>query len=167
MFLTSGAVCSRLAKTRPVSLCARPRERPISRAGGHRFVAYPVTNNVYYIEITAVGDSSVGKQVLGGRAYGSPDQPCILMRANLGIPFDLAEIASLNPASRIDRFRTAFGVSESGTERPCHADFWVLGTKLSFFTGNPDATLAQAWLFAWKAGTCIFVPEIARKYARL
>ena len=48
------------------------------------------------------------------------------MHANLGITFDLAEIASLNAGLRIERFRSAYGVSESGTDRPCNADFWVL-----------------------------------------
>ncbi len=101
-------------------------EPQIVSSAGHRFEECPVTNNIYYTDITNVGDSSIGTQVLSGRAYGSPDQPCILMHANLGVTFDLAEIASLNAASRIDRFRAGFGVSESGTERPCNADFWVL-----------------------------------------
>lgn len=128
-------------------------EPQIVSSAGHRFAACPVTNNVYYLEITNVGDSSIGKQVLDGRDYGSPDQPCILMHANLGITFDLAEIASLNAASRIDRFRTAFGVSESGTERPCRADFWVLvdgqvrfsrtGVTTKGIAGEVDVELAD------------------------
>ena len=29
-------------------------------------------------------------------------------------------------AMKITRFRSGIGVSESGAQRPCHADFWVL-----------------------------------------
>jgi NPCBM/NEW2 domain len=46
--------------------------------------------------------------------------------ANLGITFDLAEIASANPGLRLARFEAGFGVSENATNRPCNADFWVL-----------------------------------------
>jgi len=93
---------------------------------GHVFAECPATNNVYNMEITNVGDANCGRQVLDGLAYGSEGRPCILMHANLGITFDLAEIASANPGSRLARFEAGFGVSESATTRPCNADFWVL-----------------------------------------
>ncbi len=128
-------------------------EPQIVSSAGHRFDECPATNNIYYMDVTNVGDSNIGKQVLGGRTYGSPDQPCILMHANLGITFDLAAIASLNAASRIDRFRAVFGVSESGTERPCNADFWVLvdgqvrlsrtGVRTKGIAGEVDVELAE------------------------
>lgn len=129
-------------------------EPQIVSSAGHRFHECPVTNNIYYTDVTNVGDSSIGKQVLNGRAYGSPDQPCILMHANLGITFDLAAIASLNAASGIDRFRAVFGVSESGTERPCNADFWVLvdgqvrfsrtGVRTKGIAGEVDVELTES-----------------------
>ncbi len=101
-------------------------EPQVVSSANHVFGDCPHTNNIYYLDITNVGDSGIGKQTLGGWVYGTPDRPCILMHANLGITFDLAEIASLNAGLRIERFRSAFGVSESGTDRPCNADFWVL-----------------------------------------
>lgn len=125
----------------------------IVSSAGHRFAECPVTNNIYYLEITNVGDAEVGRQVLSGHAYGSPDRPCILMHANLGITFDLAEIASLNAGLRIERFRSAYGVSESATDRPCNADFWVLvdgrvrfsrtGVKVKGIAGEIDVPLAD------------------------
>jgi len=93
---------------------------------GHVFAECPATNNIYNMEVTNVGKAGCGRQQLDGLAYGSQDQPCILMHANLGITFDLAAIASANPGSRLARFSSGFGVSENATNRPCHADFWVL-----------------------------------------
>ncbi|HPC97193.1 MAG TPA: FecR domain-containing protein [Sedimentisphaerales bacterium] len=120
---------------------------------GHTFADCPITNNIYYLDITNVGDAGVGRQMLSGQAYGSPDRPCILMHANLGITFDLAEIASLNPGLRIERFCSAYGVSESATNRPCNADFWVLvdgrvrfsrtGVKVKGIAGQIDVELAD------------------------
>lgn len=101
-------------------------EPQVISSANHLFADCPRTNNIYYIDVTNVGDADVGKQTLSGWTYGTPDRPCVLMHANLGITFDLAEIASLNAGLRIERFRAAFGVSESGTDRPCNADFWVL-----------------------------------------
>ncbi len=122
-------------------------------SAGHRFAECPITNNIYYLEVTNVGDAEVGRQVLSGHAYGSSDRPCILMHANLGITFDLAEIAVLNAGLRIERFRSAYGVAESGTDRPCNADFWVLvdgrvrfsrtGVKVKGIAGQIDVELAE------------------------
>lgn len=102
-----------------------PRSRTVS-SQGHAFAECPATNNIYNMEITKVGQAGCGFQWLDGRAYGSQGRPCILMHANLGITFDLAAIASSNPGSRLVRFSSGFGVSEKTTDRPCHADFWVL-----------------------------------------
>jgi hypothetical protein len=120
---------------------------------GHIFDACPGTNNIYNMEITNIGNASCGQQLLNGVAYGSQGRPCILMHANLGITFDLAEIASANPGSHIARFSAGFGVSESATKRPCNADFWVLvdgevrfrrsGVKRKGMAGQIDVTLAE------------------------
>ncbi len=95
-------------------------------SAGHVFAECPPTNNIYYMEITNVGQATCGRQLLSGCSYGTEVDPCILMHANLGITFDLARIALSNPGLHITRFRSGIGVSESGTERPCNADFWVL-----------------------------------------
>lgn len=128
-------------------------EPQIVSSAGHTFDECPVTNNIYYLEITNIGDADCGRQVLGGRVHGSPEQPCILMHANLGITFDLAEIASRNVGLRIERFRSAYGVSESATSRRCNADFWVLvdgrvrfaqtGVKVKGIAGQIDVPLAE------------------------
>jgi len=93
---------------------------------GHTFVECPPTNNVFYLEITNTEEAGVGLQILSGGAYGTRNRPCILMHANLGITFDLRAIRQAIPGARLARFCSGFGVSESGTSRPCHADFWVL-----------------------------------------
>ncbi|MBP7050052.1 MAG: hypothetical protein KBE65_03470 [Phycisphaerae bacterium] len=95
-------------------------------SAGHVFAECPVTNNIYYMEITNVGQARCGWQRLSGSLYGSENNPCLLMHANLGITFDLAKIASSNPGLRIARFRSGLGVSEQTTDHPCNADFWVL-----------------------------------------
>jgi ferric-dicitrate binding protein FerR (iron transport regulator) len=128
-------------------------EPQIVSSAGHTFDECPATNNIYYLEITNIGDAECGRQVLGGRVHGSPEQPCILMHANLGITFDLAEIASRNAGLRIERFRSAYGVSESATNRRCNADFWVLvdgrvrfaqtGVKVKGIAGQIDVPLAE------------------------
>ncbi|UCD51734.1 MAG: NPCBM/NEW2 domain-containing protein, partial [Phycisphaerales bacterium] len=120
---------------------------------GHIFDACPATNNIYNMEITNIGDASCGQQLLDGLAYGSAGWPCILMHANLGITFDLAEIALANPGSQVARFSAGFGVSESATDRPCNADFWVLvdgeirfnrpGVKRKGMAGQMDVALAE------------------------
>lgn len=93
---------------------------------GHVFAECPATNNIYYMGITNVGRASCDLQWLDGRSYGLEHRPCLLMHANVGITFDLAEMASANPGSRIARFTSGYGVSERATSRPCNADFWVL-----------------------------------------
>jgi len=93
---------------------------------GHRFAECPVTNNVCYLGVTNVVETQVGLQRLNGRDYGTRAQPCILMHANLGVTFDLQAIRQSAPGASVARFCSGFGVSESGTERPCNADFWVL-----------------------------------------
>jgi len=120
---------------------------------GHIFDACPATNNIYNMEITNIGNASCGQQLLDGLAYGSQGRPCILMHANLGITFDLARIASANPGSQVARFEAGFGVSESATRRPCHADFWVLvdgqvrfhrpGVNRKGMAGRIDVALAE------------------------
>jgi hypothetical protein len=120
---------------------------------GHVFGECPATNNIYNIEITNIGDASCGQQLLDGLAYGSQGRPCILMHANLGITFDLAQIASANPGSMPARFQAGFGVSESATNRPCNADFWVLvdgqlrfsrtGVRRKGMAGRIDVALAR------------------------
>lgn len=101
------------------------RARLVSSAG-HVFAECPPTNNLYNMAITNIGEADCGPQTLDGRLYGSSMRPGILMHANLGITFDLDEIASANPGSQITRFRAGIGVSDRATDRPCHADFWVL-----------------------------------------
>ncbi|MDI9433821.1 MAG: NPCBM/NEW2 domain-containing protein [Planctomycetota bacterium] len=128
-------------------------EPQIVSSAGHTFDECPATNGVYYLEITNIGDADCGRQVLGGQVHGSPEQPCILMHANLGITFDLAEIASRNAGLRIERFRSAYGVSESATSRRCNADFWVLvdgrvrfaqtGVKVKGIAGQIDVPLKE------------------------
>lgn len=128
-------------------------EPQIVSSAGHTFDECPATNGVYYLEITNIGDADCGRQVLGGQVHGSPEQPCILMHANLGITFDLAEIASRNAGLRIERFRSAYGVSESATNRRCNADFWVLvdgrvrfaqtGVKVKGIAGQIDVPLKE------------------------
>jgi len=93
---------------------------------GHRFAECPPTNNVFYLDITNTIGAGLDPQRLGDCDYGTRDRPCILMHANLGITFDLKAIRQSSPGARVARFRSGFGVSESGTDRPCNADFWVL-----------------------------------------
>jgi len=102
------------------------RMRQTVSSEGHSFVECPPTNNIFYLEITNTEEAGVGLQILSGGAYGTRNRPCILMHANLGVTFDLMAIRQAVPGARIDRFCSGFGVSESGTSRPCHADFWVL-----------------------------------------
>ena len=93
---------------------------------GHRFAECPTTNNIFYLDITNMIGTGLEPQRLDGCDYGTRDRPGILMHANLGITFDLRAIRQSSPGARVARFRSGFGVSESGTDRPCNADFWVL-----------------------------------------
>jgi hypothetical protein len=93
---------------------------------GHRFAECPATNNVFYLDVTNTTEAGLDLQRLGDLDYGTRVRPCILMHANLGITFDLKAIRQSAPSVRVVRFRSGFGVSQSGTERPCNADFWVL-----------------------------------------
>ncbi len=51
-----------------------------------------------------------------GQTYGIPGHPAISMHANAGITFDLDKIRSIHSSSRIVRFRSLCGVSETVAE---------------------------------------------------
>lgn len=93
---------------------------------GHQFAECPATNNVFYLDVTNTVGVGLAPQRLSGWEYGTRERPCILMHANLGITFDLKAIRHSTPGARVARFCSGFGVSESGTDRPSNADFWVL-----------------------------------------
>lgn len=93
---------------------------------GHHFAECPATNNIFYLDVTNATGADCGPQMLSGCDYGTRARPCILMHANLGITFDLQAIRQSVPGAGIARFGSGFGVSQSATNRPCNADFWVL-----------------------------------------
>lgn len=93
---------------------------------GHLFGECPITQGLYFTEIMNSPGPLDGRMMsLNNVLYGSGENPCIFMHANLGITFDLDAIRSQFPGKEIVRFQSFVGISETAW-RDCNADFWVL-----------------------------------------
>jgi len=104
---------------------------------GDVFEECPKTYGRYWVEITnkpIIGfpqdPDSMRLAQLNGVEYGSNTHPGIMMHANTGITFDLEAIRSIIPNSRIRRFTSFCGLSETLNGLPlmdyASADMWVL-----------------------------------------
>jgi hypothetical protein len=104
---------------------------------GDIFKECPQTDGRYWMEITNKpitgfeGDpKSVHPARLNGIEYGTASHPAIMMHANTGITFDLEAIRSMLPSTRILRFTSTCGLSETlystTLEKDASADLWVL-----------------------------------------
>jgi len=104
---------------------------------GDVFEECPKTDGRYWVEITnkpIIGfpqdPDSMRLAQLNGVEYGSNTHPGIMMHANTGITFDLEAIRSIIPNSRIRRFTSFCGLSETLNGLPlmddASADMWVL-----------------------------------------
>jgi len=102
------------------------RNQQVISSQGHLFGECPMTQGLYFTEIMSSPGPLDGRLLsLNNVLYGSGENSCIFMHANLGITFDLDAIRSRFPSKEIIQFRSCVGVSETAW-RDCNADFWVL-----------------------------------------
>lgn len=111
-------------------------------SGGHIFSKCPDTDGAYQYnisnghEISIIGIGNNNRlpkpPVLGGKRYGTKDDPVIILTANKGITFDLAVLRKVMPDSEVQRFTAICGLSETNISNGiCKvyqgaATFWVL-----------------------------------------
>ena len=97
---------------------------------GHLFMDCPDTAFAYWNDITGQPllrlnskDKYSGR--FGGRLYGTPDNPGILMHSNAGVTFDLDKIRAKVPGLALKQFSTTCGMVE-GEDLGNKAVFWIL-----------------------------------------
>lgn len=112
-------------------------EPQIVTSQGHSLEQCPLTDGTYWVQITnrpvasfygnAEGDApDVHLVRLSGIQFGTRQHPAIMMHANAGITFDLDEIRSSIPGSRIRKFTSVGGLSETVFRADVRATLWVL-----------------------------------------
>jgi len=113
-------------------------ERPqVVSSRGDVFRECPATDGRYWIEISnnpltgfEGNPQSIRAARLNGIEYGTKQHPAIMMHANTGVTFDLAAIRNVVPNTRIRRFTSTCGLSETlhGTrlQKDAAAEMWVL-----------------------------------------
>ena len=107
-------------------------DEQVVTTAGHVFAECPPTSGYFYADIS---NTSMGRMIndqkhyplyLNQINYASKDNPCIFMHSNTGITFDLHSFRSRLPGTRIVRFQSEIGVSDSAPNKLYIADFWVL-----------------------------------------
>lgn len=101
---------------------------------GHTLEQCPQTDGCYWIEITNRPIASIyGKESsdvhlvrLAGIQFGTRLNPAIMMHSNTGITFDLDEIRAANPGTKIRKFTSLCGLSETMFREDVKATLWVL-----------------------------------------
>jgi hypothetical protein len=104
---------------------------------GHTFSQCPETAGTYWLNLTNYpvasfmgNDQKQPEDIhlvrLGGVQYGTPMLPAIMMHSNLGVTFDLDAIRATVPGTRILRFTSSAGFSETIDRENVAADLWVL-----------------------------------------
>lgn len=104
---------------------------------GHTFGECPQTDGSYWIEITnrpiaslygnSEGEASDIHLVrLAGIQFGTRLHPAIMMHSNTGITFDLDEIRSTVPGTKIRSLTSLCGLSETMFREDAKAALWVL-----------------------------------------
>ncbi len=104
---------------------------------GHTFSQCPQTSGTYWLNLTNypvasfMGDDQKQPEDihlvrLGGVQYGTPMLPAIMMHSNLGVTFDLDAIRATVPGTRIVRFTSLAGLSETIDRDDVEADMWIL-----------------------------------------
>jgi hypothetical protein len=97
----------------------------------HIFVECPPTSGYYYMDIAyspagkVSNDEGIYPLYLNQTNYSAKDNPCIFMHSNTGITFDLQQYRRRLPETKIVRFQTEFGISDSAPAVYI-ADVWVL-----------------------------------------
>ena len=108
----------------------------IVTSGGHAF-EFPPTDRHYWVEITnrplaSVQGNAEGKFQdvhlvrLAGNQYGTARHPAIMMHANTGMTFDLDAIRATIPGTRIRRFTSLCGLSDTVLLDDAEAELWAL-----------------------------------------
>lgn len=104
---------------------------------GHAFGGFPPTDSTYWIEITnrpiaSLYGNSGGEAPdvhlvrLSGIQFGTLLHPAIMVHSNTGITFDLDEIRSTIPGTKIRRLTSLCGLSETLLREDAKATLWVL-----------------------------------------
>lgn len=112
--------------------------RQIISTKGHVFKDCPVTNGIYWMEISnrpmtsSLGamdgqGTDIHRMQLNGIEYGTAEHPAIMMHPNVGITFDLDEIRATIPGHvKVSRFVSLAGLSDKTTIYQANAVLWVL-----------------------------------------
>lgn len=106
-------------------------DKQIVTTARHVFAECPPTSGYYFMDIAhttmarVINDQQPYSLYLNQTNYSLPENPSIFMHANTGITFDLSQFRSRLTETRILRFRSEFGISDSAPTRYI-ADFWIL-----------------------------------------
>ncbi|HOK66813.1 MAG TPA: NPCBM/NEW2 domain-containing protein [Anaerohalosphaeraceae bacterium] len=107
---------------------------PIISSQQHRFEECPPTSGVFYANLGVNPDPSY-LRIPGRREgilsfqdtlYGTPEHPCLVMHANLGITYDLQAVRKEFSEWKLAAFTAKIGIADLKEPYPCNADFWVL-----------------------------------------
>jgi hypothetical protein len=107
---------------------------PVISSRQDRFEECPPTSGVFYANLGVNPDPSLiripGKRegILSFQdtVYGTPEHPCLVLHANLGITYDLQAVRNEFSEWRVARFAAKIGIADLNEPYPCNADFWVL-----------------------------------------
>lgn len=107
-------------------------DEQVVTTAGHLFAECPPTSGYFYTDIS---NTSMGRFVddekpyplyLNQTNYSLAENPSIFMHSNVGITFDLNQFRTRLPGTRILRFQSEIGISDSAPNKLYVADFWVL-----------------------------------------
>ena len=73
-----------------------------------------------------IKDTRNGEIILENTVFGTDENPCILLHANIGITYDLQKINQQFPYQSVKNFKSRIGIADMNENSPCNADFWVL-----------------------------------------